>query len=227
MLTRFGLVVVCLQLLVGSAHGATVTLNGYFSASTNEALIASDGYQDFQAARFANDGEIARNVALYAFTVTTGGTFNFDSFGWAAGGAEPFFTIFTGTGTAATFLDSNLFIPAIDFSLSRTLSVGNYMLALGVWQNMSFAENNPDLDPTLGDAFTALGDPGRLGNAYYELGISSDDGVGVAGPSGIVPPDPTPVPEPSSVLLLGAGLAGLISNARKRMSKRQYPSTAL
>ena len=227
MLTRIGLVVVSLHLMIGSAHGATITLNGYLDVSTNAALIASDGYQDFQTARFANNDEIARNVALYAFTVTTAGTFEFDSVGWAAGGAEPFFTIFAGAGTAATFLDSNFFIPAIDFNLSRTLAVGNYMLALGVWQNLSFAENNPDLDPTLGDAFTALGDPGRLGNAYYELGISSDDGVGEVGPSGVVPPRPTPVPEPSSMLLLGAGLAGLMSPARKRMSQRRYSSTAL
>jgi len=56
----------------------------------------------------------------------------------------------------ATFLDSNYFDPNIDFSLTRALPAGTYMLALGVWVNMSFAENNPDAVPSLGDGFTAL-----------------------------------------------------------------------
>lgn len=214
MLTRIVLSVVCLQLLAGSARAATITLNGFLNDSTNTTLVASDGYQDIQAARFANDDEVARNVALYAFTVTTGGTFFFDSFGYAAFGAEPYFTLFEGAGAAATFLDSNFFDLMIDFSMSRALAAGDYMLALGVWANMSFAENNPDLDPTLGDAFTALGGPGLLGSAYYELRISSDDGEGSAGPGSIDPI--TPVPEPSALLLFGTGLGGLIATARKR-----------
>ena len=185
MFTRIGLAVLCLLLLAGSAGAATITLSGFLDDSTNAALIASDGYQDFQAARFATDDEVVRNVAMYTFTVTTGGTFSFDSFGWALGGAEPYFSLFEGAGASATFLDSNVFDPSIDFSLSRALVAGDYMLALGVWSNMSFAENNPDADPTLDDAFTALGDPSRLGSANYELRISSDDGVGSADPGGI------------------------------------------
>ena len=154
--------------------------------------------------------EVARNVALYTFRSPRSARLT--STAWVpAGGAEPYFTLSAGAGAAATFLDSNFFDPKIDFSLSRALAAGDYMLTLGVWQNMSFAENNPDSDPTLGDAFTALGDPTRLGNAYYELRISSDDGVGEADPGGIAPgPGPAPVPEPSTVLLLGTGLAGLI-----------------
>jgi hypothetical protein len=41
--------------------------------------------------------------------------------------------------------------------LAFTLPAGNYLLALGTFANMAFAENNPDADPTLGDGFIGLG----------------------------------------------------------------------
>ncbi len=94
------------------------------------------------------------------------------------------------------------------------------MLAIGVWQNMSFAENN--LDGTLSDGFTALGDPGRLGNYYYALNVSSDDGAFDAVPAtDLGGGGPTPVPEPSSMLLFGAGLGVM---ARRWTSRRSWSS---
>ena len=210
-----------LFLTVGSAAAAPVS--GYLNDPTNTALVGSDGYQDLQAPRFGDDGEIARNVAVYELTVGTGGTVAFASSGWFAGGAEPYFTLFAGTGTAATFVDSNgLSDPFnIDFSLMESLAAGTYMFTLGVWSNMSFAENNPDADPTLGDAFTALGDPNRLGNYYYELGISSNDGAtfNIAPATGII----TAVPEPSSWLLIGFGLLALGLARRQALGHGQIP----
>lgn len=209
---------ICLEVLAGSAHAAALTLSGYFNDPANAALFASDGYLDIQAARFAGDDEIAKNVAIYTMTVSTPGTFTFDSLGFAALGAEPYFTIFEGAGGDAAFLDSNFFDPQIDFSLSRALTAGTYMLAVGVWPNMSFAENNPDGTPTLSDGFTALGDPNRLGNYYYALNVASDDGAFDAVPATDLGGGGTnPVPEPSTLLLLGSGL-GLL--ARRQTTRR-------
>ena len=207
--------VVGMVLVVGAGTGraASVTVSGYFNDAANPALAASDGYLDLRAARFGDDDEIARNVALYELTVTTAGLLSFDSAGWAAGGAEPYFTLFEGSGVMATFLDSNYFDPNIDFSLTRALPAGTYMLALGVWMNMSFAENNPDAVPSLGDGFTALGDPTRLGTYYYELAVSSDDGIFEDPvPSGDL--RNTPAPEPSGLLLMAVGALGVLARRR-------------
>lgn len=195
-----------------AARASSFTISGYLDDAANVALVASDGYGDLQGPRFGSAEEIARNVAIYQLTVTTGGAFQFTSSGWAAGGAEPYFTIFAGSGGSSTFLASNYFDPSIDFSFTQNLAAGTYMLALGVWANESFAENNPDADPSLGDGFTALGDPGRLGTAYYEVSISSDDGESdepVPGGGKV------PVPEPSTLALMVCGVAGLL-RARQR-----------
>jgi len=159
-------------MLSGVAEGAPVILTfaGYFNDSGNSALVGSD----LGAAGFADDNAIANNVALYDLTVPANSTVTFASVGYSLGGAEPYFSLFAGTGNAATFLDSNYYIPAIDFSFSRSLNAGSYRLALGVWLNMSFAENNPDPNPTLGDGFTGLGVPMGLGDYYYELTVTLD-----------------------------------------------------
>lgn len=217
------LVAVCLWVLIGSAHAVELTVSGYLDDSTNPALVGSDGYMDLHAPRFGNDDEIARNVALYELTVSAGATVFFDSFGYAAFGAEPYFSLFDGSGTAATFVDSNFNCDFfnIDFSCSLLLTAGTYMVALGVWENMSFAENNPDADPALGDGFTALGDPNRLGSYYYELRISSDEETAFeATPAGDLRSTPPTIPAPSTLLLVGCGLVGLARTTRARMRER-------
>lgn len=202
----------------GTAHAAPFTISGYLDDPTNTALVASDGYMDLKPARFGDDDQIARNVALYEMTVTTAGTFTFTSFGYAAFGAEPYFTLFAGSGLPATFLDSNgVSDPLnIDFSFSRTLTSGVYTLALGVWMNMSFAENNPDADPSLGDAFTALGGPGALGNYYYELEVASDDGGEFDDPTPAGDISNQPIPEPSLLLLVAFGASGAFARFHRR-----------
>jgi PEP-CTERM motif len=194
---------------------ATV-ISGFFNDAANPALIASDGYGDLQAARFGSDDLVVRNVAVYSLVVLTPGTFEFASSGFALGGAEPYFSLFAGTGLGATFLGSNFFDPAIDFDDAFSLAAGSYLVAVGVWVNESFAENNPDADPTIGDGFTALGDPTLLGSSLYQVGITSDDGgtFSIAPAPGLVTP-PALVPEPATWSLVALGVAGGLLRRRR------------
>ena len=159
---------------------------------------------DLGPALFTDDWEIANNVALYPLSVPFAGAVTFDSNGFAVGGADPYFTLFAGNDTAATVAGSNydqaFFGVGGDFLLNINLAAGDYQVAMGVFSNMSSAENWGS--GTLGDGFT-FGGPAYLGNYYYELGVTTPDG-------------PTPqVPEPCTLLLTMLGLTGLAGIGKK------------
>jgi hypothetical protein len=185
---------VCVLSFGSAAAAAPVTFSGFFDDPTNTALVASD----LTSPLFGNDDEIANNVALYTLNLPVGGIVTFESVGFAAGGAEPYLTLFTGTGPGATFLDSSFFIPDIDFTLARNLAAGNYTVAIGVYLNMSFAENTQDPAFALSDGFIGLGVPGGLGNSYYQVNVTA------------------PLPEPSTVLMIGLGMAAVTTRRRRR-----------
>jgi hypothetical protein len=198
-LKRVLIMLVCVGFLTGAAHAATVTFSGYFNDQANGALV----YADLGAPSFVDDDAIANNVALHSFTVPFAGMVTFDSNGVAAGGADPYFTLFAGSGTTATVAESNYaqaFSTGGDFNLTFNLVAGDYQVAMGVFPNMSSAENWGS--GTLGDGFT-FGGPGYLGNYYYELAVTTPDG-------------PTPqVPEPCTLLLIVPVLAGLVGIKKK------------
>ena len=173
---------------MATVAGATTTLAGNLGDPGNGALVGSD----LGAPDFTDDNAIANNVALYAFTVTLDGTVSVVSTGFAGGGVDPYFTLFAGTGSTATFVDSN-YVQATstggDFTWTGSLAAGSYEIALGSFENMSFAENLGS--GTLGDGFIGLGDPNSLGDGSYSLTLS------------------TPVPEPSSAWFIAFGLAAV------------------
>jgi hypothetical protein len=200
---RIMTVLLCLGLVTGTAQATTTTYSGFVNDQANAALV----YSDLSPALFGNDNDIANNVALYQLFVPITGNVGFVSKGFAAGGVDPYFSLFQGSGPTATFLGSNYdqaFSTGGDFNLSYALAAGNYVVALGTSANMSFAENYGS--GTFGDGFNSLGTPYSLGNYYYELAVTTPDQA---------------VPEPSTLLLIGAGLASLAA-FRKKLNPQKY-----
>lgn len=189
----------------GAAMAGTMAISGRLGDAGNTALVSSD----LTAASFSDDWAIANNVALYTLNVATAGWVQFVSTGYAAGGIDPYFTLFSGVGSGATFLFSNYdhaFTLGGDFDLGTTLAAGDFTVAIGAFANMSFAEQDASLY-TLGDGFTGLGVPTFVDDTSYFLTITLPDGGG----------GPGHLPEPSTgaLLLVAASAAGLLTRRRR------------
>lgn len=192
-----------LALSFAAATASAQVFSGHFDSPVNTALVASD----LGAASFVDAFTIANNVALYDLSVPFAGIVRITSTGFAAGGADPYFSLFAGSGGSATFLVSNYeqaFSTGGDFDYTGTLAAGVYRLAIGVFANLSFAENLGS--GSLADGFTALGTPGFLGNASYRVVVA------------------TAVPEAASWVLLLAGLlaVGWATGCKQSLTPRQH-----
>jgi len=188
-----------LMLLLLASAASAQTFSGRFDDATNTALVSSD----LSAPSFVDDLAVANNVALYAFNVAFAGTVTVLSTGFAGGGADPYFTLFRGADSTASFVDSNFtqaFSTGGDFAYSSVLAAGDYLIALGTFANMSFAENAGT--GTLADGFIGLGEPTSLGDAHYSLTVT------------------TPIPEPSTSLLMTFGLAMTLLALSRHQQRR-------
>lgn len=179
------LAALALATFAGPLLAGVLTLSGSLGDTGNTALVASD----LGAAQFTDDLATANNVALYALHVAVAGNVSFSSSGFLPGGIDPYFTLFSGTDRAsATFRASN-FLHATtlggDFFQTEALAAGDYTVAIGVFENLSFAENLGS--GFLADGFTGLGGPLYYGDGSYRLDITL--------------PDSGTVPEPGAAAL--------------------------
>jgi hypothetical protein len=166
-------------LLAVCGAASAATYSGNFGDASNTALVGSD----LGAASFTDAYAIANNVALYNLVVNTAETVEIQSTAFASGGADPYFSLFQGSGGSAVFLASNYdqaFSTGGDFDYSGLLTAGHYEIALGVSANESFAENYGT--GTLADGFIGLGDPGSLGNGSYAIQVTMKSGQPLAAP---------------------------------------------
>lgn len=192
-----------LAIAAGSSLAGSVTFSGKLGDSANAALVASD----LTAAQFTDDQVIANNVALHVLHVLVASTANFTSSGFELGGIDPYFSIFSSTDpTTATWLESNyLHAQTIggDFTMDLALAPGDYTVAMGVYTNLSFAENLGS--GFLADGFIGLGDARFLGDGAYALTVTLLD-------------DEQTVPEPGSALLTLSAAFAAVWVRRRRQS---------
>ena len=185
------------------ALAASVSFSGNLGDPANAALVASD----LSVALFTDDLARANNVALLTLNVSVGGSVSFASTGYAGGGIDPYFSIFSGTNRAtASFIESN-YLHALavggDFTLAQVLAPGAYTLAIGVFENLSFAENLGV--GVLADGFIGLGGPVFYGDGAYVLTVTL--------------PDAASLPEPAGLLLaLTAAAAALWPSKQRRQA---------
>jgi hypothetical protein len=181
-----------------------------------------------KAASFSFTGNFTRddNVRLFNFSLLNDASVSISTSSYQAGGFDPTLTLFDAQGV---FIDQNQDLSPTNFDASMTdsLLAGSYIVALTQYDNFPVADftNNK----LLFDGFTQqgagnftgpefLGAPGSFINidglqrtAFWAMDFQGVDSASMPA---------APVPEPSTFLLLTAGLVGIavLLNGKKRQT---------
>jgi hypothetical protein len=182
--------------------------------SCGSACTLGPGNSDSDFAQWAGverDFTIATFSSVQAVTFSYGGGTNGSGAAIAAGGFEPYLSLFNSSGA---FLASTYFgvtCPSgantnagsgqcFDVLLDGgVLAPGTYAIVISAFANMSFAENSGT--GTLGDGLTGLGNLAFGEDLHYAFDVSIQDA--------------SPVPEPKGAVLIGVGVLLLVTIRRK------------
>ncbi len=195
-LLRTALAAATLALAGLPAHAASVAYTGNLGDPGNPYLHSYDmGAPVFVDPSDPGDNSavVANNVALYALDLGQPGTLTITSASLAHG-IDSLVSLFQGSDLTATLVGSQ----TDDFTWSLPVAAGWYWVAIGDWDNDSFADNLGT--GTLGDGFIGLGQPGSLGDGSYSVTVSLDTGT-------------PPIPEPAPAAMMALGLVALATRA--------------
>lgn len=198
------------------------------AVSVSSAVCRADNFS------FTGSFNNINDVQLFTFTVGATSNVTLVSYGYAGGtnsagqviaegGFDPILALFQGTGPSAVEIgqndDGGGSVPAdsvtgqhYDTFLHLTsLTAGEYTVSIQDYANFA-------VGPTLGNGFS---NGALTGGTFIDATGTNRNGnwaFDVLGVESAGTPTPSAVPEPSSFVLLGTGLAGFITAVRRRVS---------
>lgn len=206
----------------------------FFGALLAGLIISSGSF----ALDYDFNGTFVQDNDVLQFNFTVGETSDVTVFSssWVYGGFDPILAIWTSAGAlmyqqddghvVGSTLSNSVFYNHGEWDSYYTVNLlaGDYIATVAQYSNFAnstnladgfWYDNNPNFTYDLGygsqtyfNGVWSVNDP-RNGNWQFHL-------LDVAEAEVIDPNDGAPVPEPSTIILLGGGLAGLAVYARKR-----------